>query len=264
MGKVFRRARVLLLAGCVALAGCAKREQLYAAPVTLAGNVRVQVYDVYGRGERIYVKSTVANDSGARIVVDRDEWALRLPTGEVLRRSIGLTTQHIPYTLEPGTQRTVYVDFRKEGADLGRMADGSALIVGGIGFGTDPTPRVIGEVAIGSHPTESQALSPFPAGGPAPFGSEQPTASAPPATASPVAAPGTPAPDVQAASLRLEPGLTRDQVVALMGSPGATEFGTPSAGQPEALTWRYDVSGRRLVLVFAKSDDWRLASWSWP
>lgn len=73
--------------------------------------------------------------------------------------------------------------------------------------------------------------------------------------------------DARAASARLEPDQTRDEVLRLLGPPVMSEFRTKIGGdspKQSPLTWTYENSGRKLFLVFEKKgDDWRLASWHW-
>ena len=121
---------------------------MYARPAQLAGQVNVDPYRVYVRGPRIYVETNVSNHGMQPILVSRDAWALRLASGEVLGRSSGVTSTHAPYTIQPGETRRVFVDFMKEGVNLTAAADGAVLVVAGVSFGADPTPRVIGEIPI--------------------------------------------------------------------------------------------------------------------
>jgi hypothetical protein len=77
----------------------------------------------------------------------------------------------------------------------------------------------------------------------------------------------------QAASLRLEPGLLRDQVARILGPPTNTE--TVPAGEAtghawQALLWNYvwydGTPGRKALALFFEFDDhvgWRLNSWRW-
>lgn len=138
---------VALAAAAPAAMGCGRDVPLYAPPAMLEGAVHVRVYKAYVKGDRIYVKSHVTNGGTAPIGIDRDGWALRLPSGEILPRSVGVTTRHNLYTLHPGERRDVFVDFRKEDVDLSYLTEAS-LIVGGIRYGTDPTPRVAGEIPL--------------------------------------------------------------------------------------------------------------------
>jgi len=77
----------------------------------------------------------------------------------------------------------------------------------------------------------------------------------------------------QDASVVLEPGMTRDQVVQVLGNPTDTESQTmgqkTDSGAWQALVWNYrwadGFSGesKRLVLYFAEGDEWRLNHWRW-
>jgi hypothetical protein len=128
-------------------AGCRRDVPLYAPPAALEGGLHVRIYKAYVTGDRIYVKSHVTNGGSVPIGIDRDGWALRLPSGEILPRSHGITTRHNIYTVAPGERRDVFVDFHKDDADLRYITEAS-LIVGGISYGTDPTPLVAGEIPL--------------------------------------------------------------------------------------------------------------------
>jgi len=189
-----RLAFLVVVAVALLALGCGKRVQFYAPPAQLANGVYVKVLKAQARGERIYVETYVTNNSGKAIRVDRDAWTLRLPTGEVLPRSIGRTTTHDLYTLEPNQGREVHIDFKKEGHEL--SAIGSAqLIVGGIWFGDDPNPQIVGEIPMSTTPLSQQLDAPPPLTGPpdeSPSGppnapadsSAEPEPAAPPASAS--------------------------------------------------------------------------------
>jgi predicted small lipoprotein YifL len=135
-----------LIAVALAAAACGARVPLYAPQAVLASAVQVRTFDAYAVGDRIYARTIVVNLSPQPIIVDRDGFALKLPSGEELPRSSGTTTQHRPYPLAPGQGREVFVDFH---ATHGLEATPSALlVVGGITFGADPVPRVVGEIPL--------------------------------------------------------------------------------------------------------------------
>lgn len=120
---------LLAMALLIVASGCGRKRPMYARPAQLAGQVNVDPYRVYVRGPRIYVETNVSNHGMQPIVVSRDAWALRLPSGEVLDRSTGVTSTHTPYTIQPGETRRVFVDFMKEGINLVEAADGVVLVV---------------------------------------------------------------------------------------------------------------------------------------
>jgi hypothetical protein len=95
-------------------------------------------------------------------------------------------------------------------------------------------------------------------------------------TSTPAAAANAPAPGItlqeaQSAFLRLQRGLTREQVAQILGSPSYTE--TTTAGQDTgrawlALKWNYVWNGgtgdqKGLSLLFADQGGWRLHYWAW-
>lgn len=139
--------RTLLTAAPLLVLGCSKPVPLYASPTQLGGGVMVDVYRAYVDDDRIFVKSQVTNTSDVPIRISRDGWSLELPGGEVLPRSVGITTRHNTYTIAPGAGRDVFVDFRKEGVDLTTIG-GATLIVAGVGLGDDPQPREVGPVKL--------------------------------------------------------------------------------------------------------------------
>jgi hypothetical protein len=139
----------ILGAALLLLAACA-RVPFFAPEATLANVVQVRTFDAFARDERLYVRTVITNVSSAPIVIDRDGFALKLPSGEVLPRSSGTTTQHRPYPLPPGASHEVFVDFRSPYA-LDTIA-GAVLVVGGITVGAEPTPRVLGEIPLSRTP----------------------------------------------------------------------------------------------------------------
>ena len=171
---------VLAMAMALALpgTGCTRDVPLYAPPAALEGGLHVRIYKAYVKGDRIYVKSHVTNGGSVPIGIERDGWALRLPSGEILPRASGITTRHNIYTVNPGERRDVFVDFHKEDADLSHITEAS-LIVGGISYGTDPTPHVAGEIPLSvTMPAAMYDSGPPPAAAPAVSGEPPPEAPA--------------------------------------------------------------------------------------
>jgi hypothetical protein len=120
---------------------------------TLQSGAQVNFQDAWVTHEIFKVKLWVQNMSEAMMMVDRDGFALRLPDGNVLRRAVGVFTNHAPYAIPPGAGHEVWVDFRAPGQDM-RNINAASLIVGGIAFSTDPRPRVVGEIPLvptGAH-----------------------------------------------------------------------------------------------------------------
>jgi len=155
------RHTLFLIAVAILLCACTKKVPLYATATQLDG-VHVKLHSAHISGDRIYVKSYLTNTSDAVVRVSRDGWALRLPSGETLPRSVGLTTRHNTYSIHPGAGHNVFVDFRKEDHDLSHVTE-ATLIVGGTGYGTDPQPRIAGEILLSITPQMTappQAASP--------------------------------------------------------------------------------------------------------
>ena len=152
-----RTLRSLFLLGVVllALVACSKRVPLYAAATTLPSGVHVRVHQAYIDDDRVYVKMWMMNGTQVPMRVDRDGMSLRLPDGQVLPRSVGVTTRHNVYDLAPGQGHDVFVDFRAT-RDLDMLSE-ATVILGGVSFGTDPTPRVAGELPLSTIYVQSSA-----------------------------------------------------------------------------------------------------------
>jgi hypothetical protein len=188
MARLLRPLSVLALILLALVAGCSKRVMLYAAPTTLPSGVHVRVQQAYVDDERLYVKMWLMNGTQTPIHIDRDGMSLRLPSGEVLPRSSGVTSRHNVYAVAPGQGHDVFVDFRAS-HDLGPLQE-ATVILGGISFGTDPTPRVAGELPLSTVYTPSSEPAPVmtaPPEGPAPQAPEAPSSK--PAVPAPSASP---------------------------------------------------------------------------
>jgi hypothetical protein len=156
---------IALLSLLSLIGGCSSRVPLYAPPQSLPSGVFIKVTQAYARGDRIYVETWMMNATQGPIGVDRDGFALRLSDGRVLPRSSGTFTRHTPYQLAPGVGRQVNVDFRSDDGFDGIAS--ATLIVGGVSFGTDPMPRVAGEVALSTtYVPPTQAAPPAPPAAP--------------------------------------------------------------------------------------------------
>jgi len=141
------------IALAIAAAACAPRAS-FVAPVAALGNtVQVRVFDAYARGDRFVVRSILTNVSAQPIVVDRDGFQLKLPSGEIVPRSAGLTDQHKPYPLMPGAGREVFLEFRAPNEFLEGLPS-AMLVVGGITVGTEPAPHAVGEIPLTHAPAQ--------------------------------------------------------------------------------------------------------------
>jgi len=118
----------------------------YAAPpqAMLQSGVSVTFQWADVSAGRVMVHTFVTNMSNQMMMVNRDGWALRLPDGRILQRR---GENQRPYFIAPGQGHEVFVKFDEPGVDL-RSAQTVSLIVGGISFGNDPTPRVVGELPL--------------------------------------------------------------------------------------------------------------------
>jgi hypothetical protein len=106
-----------LLVLAAAFAGCVGSRQTWTAQPVLAPGIAIQPVQAYRRGRLLFVQTMFVNQTGAPMVVDRDGAVLMMPSGAVLRRSVGTFTQHRPYMIPSGASQAVNVDFRAEGFD---------------------------------------------------------------------------------------------------------------------------------------------------
>lgn len=179
----------------LSLGGCGRKTPLYAQPAQLYGDVHIDPYRVYVKGTRIYFETHVTNRGLEPIVIRRDAWMLRLSSGEMLQRSSGVTSTHAPYTIQPGETRRVFVDFRKDEGKLADEADGGALVVAGVSTLTDPTPRVVGELAVWRVQSDPAMAAPPREAAPVVAASLPPQAETLPPPIQTVQSPPTPATD---------------------------------------------------------------------
>lgn len=93
--------------------GCGKKQSYIATPVNSAP-VRIVVGRALADRTRLYVEAQVTNTGDKPMVVDRNGVTLVLEDGQVLGRSIGITSMKRPYHVEPGRTQAVHVDFRAE------------------------------------------------------------------------------------------------------------------------------------------------------
>lgn len=154
-----RLLRAFVLAGgllSAALAGCASRVPLHAPMAFFPSGVQVHVDSAYVDGDRVYVELRMMNGAETPIYVNPDGMGLRLPDGRVLRRVAIAGRDRYDRVLERAAQtyhgirrgfvRTFVLEFAApEGA--GDLTP-ATLIVGGVSFGTDPAPVVVGEVPL--------------------------------------------------------------------------------------------------------------------
>ncbi len=143
--KLFQRCLLASVSAGALLAafGCGPQLHFAGQSATLQSGVMVTFLDAYGDDE-LTVKLQVTNMTQAHMMVNRDEFGLRLPDGRVLRRAGGV---HGMYVLPPGGSHLVFVKFVDPGRNWRTLTQAS-VVVGGISFSTDPRPRVVGEIAL--------------------------------------------------------------------------------------------------------------------
>jgi hypothetical protein len=147
-----RRIALSLLASGMLLAsafGCGNGlpdKVKYAAPpqAMLQSGCSVTFQFADATDDRMLVHFYITNMSNQPMMVNRDGFALRLPDGQILQR---LGENQTPYILQPGEGHNVWTKYERKGLDL-RTVMQASVIVGGISFANDPTPRVVGEVPL--------------------------------------------------------------------------------------------------------------------
>ena len=143
----------------LSLGACADKIPLQAkAAMQMEDGVHVELVNAYFQGDKIYVTAYLHNNGAETLRVDRDGWIVKLPTGENLDRSVGLTSGTDFIILGPNMGREVDVDFKADGYDLSGLTS-VTLIVGGIMVGESSTPFVVGEMELvrGSAPRGTSA-----------------------------------------------------------------------------------------------------------
>ena len=125
--------------------GCGSDMRFVGPPMAmLQGGVSAQLQKAWADDETLEVRFYVTNMSNQMMYVNRDGFALRLPTGEVIQRR-GMMQE--PYLIPPGMGHNVWVKFEEKGFNPQKLP-GASVIVGGISYANDPTPRVVGEVPL--------------------------------------------------------------------------------------------------------------------
>lgn len=93
--------------------GCGRKQSYIAQPVSTAP-VRIVVGSALADSKRLYVEAQVTNTGDKPMLIDRNGVTLVLEDGEVLGRSVGITSLKKPYHVEPGRTQAVHVDFKAE------------------------------------------------------------------------------------------------------------------------------------------------------
>ena len=147
------------------LAGCAKETAFEPVAAFFPSGVQVQVDDAFSDGRRVYVATRITCGTIGPIYVDPDGMGLRLPDGRVLRRSAlagydrsaraRRREDEVFQGLRRGMVRALILSFDIP-PDHPALAP-ATLIVGGVSFGTDPTPIVVGEVPLTAPRTLPEA-----------------------------------------------------------------------------------------------------------
>lgn len=147
------------------LAGCAKETSFQPVAAFFPSGAHVHVDDAYSDGRRVYVQMRIMSGVTGPIYVDPDGMGLRLPDGRVLRRSAlagydrfaraRRREDEVYRGIRRGMVRTLILSFDIP-PDHPALAP-ATLIVGGVSFGTDPTPIVVGEVPLTAPRTLPEA-----------------------------------------------------------------------------------------------------------
>jgi hypothetical protein len=140
----------------LALTLCACSRVGFVAPAAdLDDGVHIEIDKAFVRGaDRVFIDAYVSNNNQTTIRVDKNDWSVKLPTGEMITTRMGASEGDV-YVIGPGMGRAVSVDFHKEGYDLRSLTE-LTLIVGGIQIGESSTPYVVGEVKLTRAPEEPE------------------------------------------------------------------------------------------------------------
>ena len=122
------------------------REPLYAQSTVVDGDVYVRVNKAHSTGDRVYVSTSMQNQSNRTIVVQRDELSLRLADGTTVPQASGRRARK-PVVIKPGQSKNVKVDFR---APPGTDVSAAHLVLGGVRVRGEKSPRTLGEIALAS------------------------------------------------------------------------------------------------------------------
>lgn len=216
-----RRTVLGLAAVSLALAACRKKTY-YAPAAELAQGVHVRILHAYVRRDKFVVKAYVTNGSGQPMRVDRDRWALHLPTGREIAANPSRSNL---FEIPPGQSREVETHYEARNDEFDGLANAS-VVVGGVFIGADPNPYVVGEVPLSSQPINYYGDEP-PPGGEAP----PPVAPAAPEPAGPPTGPDAPPDDVPPPPGQAVPA--PGQVAPAPGQP--VPPGLPAPGAPPSV-----------------------------
>lgn len=113
---MFRRFWLLLvvLSAVTSLTGCLGAKHAWRAEPVVTEEVRVLPLEAYRRKNRLFVRVTLFNLTKVPLIVSRDSVRAQLDTGTVLDRSVGITSLHKPYTVQPGAAQRIDIDFRND------------------------------------------------------------------------------------------------------------------------------------------------------
>ena len=126
--------------------GCGADAIKFSAPAQamLQGGVNVSFQRAEADDETLTVKLFITNLSTGLLTVNRNGIQLRLPNGQLINAH---DDQGEPYFIQPQQGHSVWVDFKPKDMDPRKIKSASVLI-GGISYIGDPTPRVVGEVPL--------------------------------------------------------------------------------------------------------------------
>lgn len=127
--------------------GCRQKIPLQATATELQGKIHVSLRDAHAKNERIHVVATVTNWGDKPIYIDRNMWALRLPSGETLARVQASTQKQAIFQVDVGKSRDLTVSFHKRGYDVSSFVSAD-LVIGGVKDHPMMPGRTIGEVHI--------------------------------------------------------------------------------------------------------------------
>lgn len=120
-GSVMPRWSLLVFFALVltTLSGCLGAKHPWRADSVTTEEVRILPKEIYQRKNRLFVRVTVFNLGANPITVVRDSVKAQLMNGPnqpgpILDRSVGMTSTHMIYTIPPGGNHAVDVDFKND------------------------------------------------------------------------------------------------------------------------------------------------------
>jgi hypothetical protein len=101
--------------GSTAAAGCGGGKNYWNSQPLVAGGITIQPIEVYATSRKLYVRTTLVNQTAATVTINRGGITATLPTGQTIPRSVGTYSIEVPYTVPPGGSHAIHFDFESRG-----------------------------------------------------------------------------------------------------------------------------------------------------